>query len=77
MLLLWMATSLIPAPMAWIVDLMGKENVGKAMSLRQALIAIGTIVGTSIGGLIIGLFGISGLMLVILVFLLVSAVILL
>ena len=77
MLLLWMATSLIPAPMAWIVDLMGKENVGKAMSLRQALIAIGTIVGTSIGGLIIGLFGISGLMLVIFVFLLVSAVILL
>ncbi len=76
-ILLWMATSLIPAPMAWIVDLMGKDNVGKAMSLRQALIAIGTIIGTSIGGLIIGLFGISGLMLVILIFLLVSAVILL
>ena len=75
--LLCMATSLIPAPMAWIVDLMGEENVAKAMSLRQALIAIGTIVGTSIGGLIIGLFGISGLILVVFIFLLVSAVILL
>ena len=76
-ILISMATSLIPAPMAWIVDLMGEENVGKAMSLRQALIAIGTIIGTSIGGLVIGSFGISGLILVILIFLLISAAILL
>ena len=72
--LLFMMTSLIPAPMAWIVDIMGKENLGKAMSLRQALIAIGTIVGTSIGGFVIGYFGISGLILVILLFLIISAV---
>jgi MFS family permease len=74
-LLLFAMTSLIPAPMAWIVDIMGKENLGKTMSLRQALIAIGTIVGTSIGGFVIGTFGISGLILVILLFLLISAVI--
>ena len=77
MLLLCMATSLIPAPMAWIVDLMGKENVGKAMALRQALIAIGTIIGTSIGGIVIGSFGVSGLILVVFIFLFFSAVLLL
>ncbi|MHA1947202.1 MAG: MFS transporter [Candidatus Hodarchaeales archaeon] len=77
MLLLCMATSLIPAPMAWIVDLMGEENVGKAMALRQALIAIGTIIGTSIGGIVIGSFGVSGLILVVFMFLFISAVILL
>jgi MFS family permease len=73
--LLFSMTSLIPAPMAWIVDIMGKENMGKAMSLRQALIAIGTIVGTIIGGYFIGSFGIPGLILVILLFLLISTVI--
>jgi MFS family permease len=73
--LLFAMTSLIPAPMAWIVDMMGKENLGKAMSLRQALIAIGTIIGTSIGGVVIGGFGIPGLILVILLFLMISAVI--
>ena len=76
-LLLGIATSLIPAPMAWIVDLMGEENVGKAMSLRQALIAIGTIIGTSIGGFVIGTFGISGLIMVVFIFLFISAAILL
>ncbi|MHA1993294.1 MAG: MFS transporter [Candidatus Hodarchaeales archaeon] len=75
LVLLFTMTSLIPAPMAWIVDIMGKENLGKAMSLRQALIAIGTIIGTSIGGFVIGTFGISGLILVILLFLVISAVI--
>jgi MFS family permease len=75
-LLLCMATSLIPAPMAWIVDLMGKENVGKAMSLRQALIAIATVIGTSIGPLIIGEFGIPGLVLVVFIFLIMSTAIL-
>ncbi len=73
--LLFSMTSLIPAPMAWIVDIMGKENMGKAMSLRQALIAIGTIIGTSIGGFVIGSYAIPGLILVILLFLLISAVI--
>jgi MFS family permease len=77
LILLCMATSLIPAPMAWIVDLMGKENVGKAMSLRQALIAIGTVIGTSIGGIVIGSFGVSGLILVVFMLLILSAAILL
>ncbi len=73
--LLFTMTSLIPTPLAWIVDIMGKENLGKAMSFRQALIAIGTIVGTSIGGFVIGSFGISGLILVIFLFLVFSAII--
>ncbi len=68
-------TSLIPTPMAWIVDIMGKENLGKTMSLRQALIAIGTIFGTFIGGFVIGTFSISGLILVILICLIISAII--
>ncbi|MHA2053821.1 MAG: MFS transporter [Candidatus Hodarchaeales archaeon] len=76
MILLFMMMSLIPAPMAWIVDIMGEENMGKAMSVRQALIAIGTIIGTSTGGFILGTFGITGLILAILLCLLISSIIL-
>lgn len=75
--LIFTTVSLIPAPLAWIVDLIGKDNVGKAMSLRQALIALGTVIGTLIGGVIIGLFGVNGLLVVIFIFLVISAVILL
>ena len=71
-----MMISLIPTPMAWIVDLVGKENVAKAMSLRLAIIALGTIGGTLIGGYILGSFGISGLILVIFLFMIASTVIL-
>jgi MFS family permease len=76
LILVFMMTSLIPAPMAWIVDIMGPENLAKAMSIRLALIAIGTILGTSIGGFIIGTFGIPGLILATFIFLGISAVIL-
>lgn len=71
------AVSLITTPMAWISDIVGQEDLAKAMSLRQVLIGIGTVVGTLIGGFIIGGFGIGGLLFVIIVFLIVSAVILL
>ncbi|MFX0152830.1 MAG: MFS transporter, partial [Candidatus Hodarchaeota archaeon] len=76
-ILIFITISLIPTPLAWIVDLIGKENVGKAMSLRQALIALGTMIGTLIGGFIIGLFGLNGLLIAIFIFLVISAVILL
>ena len=76
LLLVFNAISLIPTPMAWIVDLVGKENVAKAMSLRLAIIALGTITGTLIGGLIIGEFGVIGLLLVVFLFFIVSTVIL-
>lgn len=76
-ILLFMMMSLIPAPMAWIVDMMGEENTGKAMSIRLAIIAIGTIIGTSIGGFILGTFGITGLILVIFLLLMISSVLLL
>ena len=62
--------------MAWISDLVGQEDLAKAMSLRQALIGIGTVIGALIGGYIIGSFGISGLFLVILFFLMISTIIL-
>ncbi|MFX0185487.1 MAG: MFS transporter, partial [Candidatus Hodarchaeota archaeon] len=75
--LVFTAVSLIPAPMAWIIDRIKKDEVGKAMSLRNALIAAGTILGTLIGGVIIGIFGVSGLLVVIFIFLIISAVILL
>lgn len=75
-ILIFMMISLIPTPMAWIVDLVGKENVAKAMSLRLAIIALGTICGTLIGGYILGSFGISGLILVIFLFMIASTVIL-
>ncbi|MFX0087843.1 MAG: MFS transporter [Candidatus Hodarchaeota archaeon] len=74
---LFMAISLIPTPMTWITVLVGENDLAKAMSLRMALIAIGTIIGTIIGPMIIVDFGISGLLFVILFLLLISAVILL
>ncbi|MFX0124691.1 MAG: MFS transporter [Candidatus Hodarchaeota archaeon] len=77
LILIFTTVSLIPTPLAWIVDLIGKENVGKAMSLRQALIALGTMIGTIIGGFIIGFFGVNGLLVAIFIFLVISAVILL
>ncbi len=72
----FMAISLIPTPMTWITVLIGENDLAKAMSLRMALIAIGTIIGTIIGPIIIVDFGISGLLIVILFLLLISAVIL-
>jgi MFS family permease len=75
--LIFMMISLIPTPLALSVDLVGKENVAKAMSLRQALIALGTIGGTIIGGMILGSLGLSGLFLLIFFFLAISTVILL
>lgn len=77
LVLLFTAVGIIPAPMAWIIDLIGNENVAKAMSLRQGLIAIGTIVGTIVGGFVIGIFGLIGLILVTFFFLVISAIILL
>jgi len=71
------ATSLIPTPMNWIVELVGEDDLAKAMSMRMALIAIGTIIGTAIGPAIITYFGISGFFLFILFLVLVSAIILL
>ena len=75
--LIFMMIALIPTPLAWSVDLVGKENVAKAMSLRQALIALGTIGGTIVGGMILGSLGLSGLFLLIFFFLVISTVILL
>ena len=71
------AVSLIPIPMAWITDIVGQEDLAKAMSLRQVFIGIGTIIGALVGGFVIGGFGIGGLLLIIIFFLVVSAVILL
>lgn len=76
LLLIFLAVSLVPAPMAWAVDQVGEENIAKAMSLRQAMIGGGTVVGTIIGGYILGFFGVTGLLLTIFVFLCISAIIL-
>ncbi len=75
-LLIFSAMALIPTPMAWISDLVGQEDLAKAMSLRQALIGMGTVIGALIGGYVIGILGISGLFLVILFFLIISSIIL-
>jgi MFS family permease len=77
LLCLFTAISLIPTPVIWITVLVGEDDLAKAMSLRMALIAIGTILGTIIGPFIIVNFGIGGLLIVILMFLLISATILL
>ncbi|MFX0181766.1 MAG: MFS transporter [Candidatus Hodarchaeota archaeon] len=69
--------SLIPTPMAWITDKVGEGDLAKAMSLRQVSIGVGTIIGALVGGFIIGGFGIGGLLLIIIFFLVISAVILL
>ncbi|MFX0174373.1 MAG: MFS transporter [Candidatus Hodarchaeota archaeon] len=71
------AVSLVPTPMAWITDVVGQRDLAKAMSLRQVSVGIGTIIGTLVGGFVIGGFGIGGLLLIIILFLVVSAVILL
>ena len=72
LVLIFTAMALIPTPMAWISDLVGHEDLAKAMSLRQALIGMGTVLGALIGGYVIGIFGVSGLFLVILFFLIIS-----
>ncbi|MHA2306183.1 MAG: MFS transporter [Candidatus Hodarchaeales archaeon] len=72
---LFTAIGLIPTPMAWITELVGEDDLAKAMSLRMALIAVGTIIGTAIGPFILVNFGIGGLMLVVLIFLIISGVI--
>jgi predicted MFS family arabinose efflux permease len=72
---LFAAIGLIPTPMTWITTLVGENDLAKAMSLRMALIAVGTIIGTAIGPFILVNFGIGGLILVILFFLMISAVI--
>ncbi|MFX0205112.1 MAG: MFS transporter [Candidatus Hodarchaeota archaeon] len=71
------AVSVITTPMALISDKVGQEDLAKAMSLRQVLIGVGTVIGVFIGGFVIGLYEIPGLLLIILVLLLISAVILL
>ncbi|UCG02338.1 MAG: MFS transporter [Candidatus Heimdallarchaeota archaeon] len=71
------AVSVIATPMALISDKVGHEDLAKAMSLRQVLIGVGTVIGVFIGGFVIGLFEIPGLLFVILILLLISAVILL
>ena len=76
LVLIFTGVALIPTPMAWISDLVGQEDLAKAMSLRQALIGMGTVLGALIGGYTIGIFGLSGLFLIILFFLIVSAIIL-
>ncbi|WP_455140601.1 MFS transporter [Candidatus Hodarchaeum mangrovi] len=70
------AVSLIPVPIAWITDLAG-DDLAKAISLRQAVIGMATIVGTIIGGYVLAIYGNTGLMVVIFLFLLLSAIILL
>lgn len=77
LLSIFTAISLIPTPMAWISDMVGQEDLAKAMSLRQVSIGIGTVIGLFLGGFILGSYGISGLLLVILIFLIISAIILL
>ncbi|MHA1213830.1 MAG: MFS transporter [Candidatus Hodarchaeales archaeon] len=75
LLSIFAAVSLVPTPIAWITDLVG-DDLAKAMSLRQASIGIATIIGTIVGGFVIGSVGILGLLLVIIVFLLISTSIL-
>jgi len=70
------AVSLIPVPIAWIADLAG-DDLAKAMSVRQAVIGIATIAGTIIGGYILATYGNTGLLFVIFLFFLLSAIILL
>ncbi len=72
---LFAAIGIIPTPMTWITALVGENDLAKAMSLRMALIAVGTIIGTTIGPFILVNFGIGGLILVILLFLIISAII--
>ncbi len=76
LVLIFIAMAVIPTPMAWISDLVGQEDLAKAMSLRQALIGMGTVIGALIGGYVIGVSGVSGLFLVILFFLIISSIIL-
>jgi predicted MFS family arabinose efflux permease len=61
--------------MIWITTIIGENDLGKALSLRMALIAVGTIIGTIIGPFVIVNYGISGILIVILIFLLISAII--
>ncbi len=74
-LCLFATISLIPTPMIWITTIIGENDLGKALSLRMALIAVGTIIGTIIGPFVIVNYGISGILIVILIFLLISAII--
>ncbi|MFX0125990.1 MAG: MFS transporter, partial [Candidatus Hodarchaeota archaeon] len=76
-MIVFTAVSLVTTPTAWISDIVGHEDLAKAMSLRQVLIGIGTVMGVLIGGYVIGTYGISGLLLIIFILLVVSAVILL
>jgi len=73
---LFAAISITSTPMSWIIHLVGKENVAKAMSLRMAFIGLGTIIGTAIGGFILVNSGFNGLLFVILLFVLLSSIIL-
>ncbi len=77
LLSVFMAVPIVSTPLSWIISSVGKENTAKAMSLRMAFIGLGTIIGTSIGGFIIVNYGLSGLLLMILVFVVISAVLLL
>ncbi len=77
LLSIFTAVSVITTPMAIISDKVGQEDLAKAMSLRQVLIGIGTVIGVFVGGFVIGLYGIPGLLFIILILLVISAVILL
>ncbi|MFX1284403.1 MAG: MFS transporter [Promethearchaeota archaeon] len=76
-IIVFTAISLVTTPTAWISDIVGQDDLAKAMSLRQVLIGMGTVMGVLVGGYVIGTYGISGLLLIILILLVVSAVILL
>jgi len=70
------SVSLIPIPLALISDIIGSDDLAKALSLRQASIGSGTVIGTVIGGFVISSFGIVGLLFLIFFFLVFSTSIL-
>ncbi len=78
-LLLVLATTaaVIPTSMSWIVERINDEDLAKVLSIRRALIGIGTILGSFIAGATLGLFDVSILFIVLALLVLISAIILL
>lgn len=77
MLSVFIAVSVITTPTAMISDKVGQEDLAKAMSLRQVLIGIGTVIGALVGGYVISTASLTGLLFIILILLMISAIILL
>jgi DHA1 family multidrug resistance protein-like MFS transporter len=71
------AAAIIPSSMSWIVDRINEEDLAKVLSIRRALIGIGTVIGSFLAGITIGLFDVSTLFIVIAVLVIISAIILL